>query len=111
MQQYFKIYSIRDAVRVAVALSLATVCATPAFAVGSITDITSVVDVICMISNLISGPFLYGIGVVLIILGAVAIANSESTIGKFISVGLMGIGLASAAIPIMKNHMGIAAAC
>ena len=46
MQQYFKIQSVRDAVRVVLAIVLASVCATPAFAVGSITDLTSVTEII-----------------------------------------------------------------
>ena len=111
MQQYFKIQSVRDAVRVALAMVLASVCATPAFAVGSITDLTSVTEIICTITNVVSGPYLFGIGVVVIIVAAVGVASSESTIMKLISGALVGLGIAAAALPLVKNHLGVAAAC
>ncbi|CAG4926277.1 TrbC/VirB2 family protein [Paraburkholderia gardini] len=74
-------------------------------------DLSSATDVICLISAYISGPWLYGIGIVLIIVGAVAIGNSESTIGKIISTVFVGLGLASCAIPIVKNHLHISYTC
>jgi hypothetical protein len=74
-------------------------------------DIGSATGIVCLISAYVSGPWLYAIGVVLIIVGAVAIANSESSIGKFISTGVIGLGLASVAIPIVKNHLGIMYTC
>lgn len=77
----------------------------------SLSDLGSATDVICLISAYISGPWLYGIGIVLIIVGAVAIASSESTIGKLISTVLVGLGLASCAVPIVKNHLNIAYTC
>jgi hypothetical protein len=67
--------------------------------------------IVCLISAYISGPWLYAIGVVLIIVGAVAIGNSESTIGKMISTVFVGLGLASVAIPIVKNHLMINYTC
>lgn len=81
-----------------------------AFAVD-LSDLSGATDVICLIQTYISGPWLFGIGVVLIILGAVAISNSESTIGKFVSLVLVGLGIASAAIPIVKNHLHINYTC
>ncbi|WP_429298837.1 TrbC/VirB2 family protein [Paraburkholderia sp. GAS199] len=77
----------------------------------SLSDLGSATDVICLISAYISGPWLYGIGIVLIIVGAVAIASSESTIGKLISTVLVGLGLASCAVPIVKNHLNISYTC
>jgi hypothetical protein len=74
-------------------------------------DLGSATDVICLISSYVSGPWLYAIGIVLIIIGAVAIANSESSIGKFISLVLVGLGIASCAIPIVKNHLKINYTC
>ncbi len=44
-------------------------------------------------------------------MGAIAIANSEGTLAKFFSIVLMGIGIAAAAIPIMRDHMKITVAC
>ncbi|MEX3900969.1 conjugal transfer protein TrbC [Paraburkholderia sp. BR10954] len=76
-----------------------------------LTDLGSATDVICLISSYISGPWLYGIGIVLIIVGAVAIGNSESTIGKIISTVFVGLGLAACAIPIVKNHLHINYTC
>jgi hypothetical protein len=78
---------------------------------GDYSSLTSVTDIICTISNLISGPYLYGIGIILIVVGAIAISNSEGTLAKFFSIVLMGIGIAAAAIPIMRDHMKIAVAC
>jgi len=37
--------------------------------------------------------------------------NSESTIGKMISTVFVGLGLASVAIPIVKNHLMINYTC
>ncbi|BCF95235.1 TrbC/VirB2 family protein [Paraburkholderia largidicola] len=77
----------------------------------SVSDLGPATDVICLISAYISGPWLYGIGIVLIIVGAVAIASSESTIGKLISSVFVGLGLAACAIPIVKNHLNIQYTC
>lgn len=68
-------------------------------------------DMVCLISSEISGPWLYAIGVVLIIVGAIAIASSESTISKLISTVVIGLGIASVAIPIMKNHFKVSYVC
>lgn len=74
-------------------------------------DLGPATDVICLIQGYISGPWLYGIGIVLIIVGAVAIANSESSIGKIISSVFVGLGLAACAVNIVKNHLGITFVC
>jgi len=70
----------------------------------------SVTGVICEIKTFFSGPFLFCGGVIIIILAAIGIANSESTIIKFVSFAGVGIGVAAAAIPIMQKY-GIAAYC
>ncbi|SAK73471.1 hypothetical protein AWB80_04105 [Caballeronia pedi] len=82
-----------------------------AMAAGDFSNLTGLTDIICTISNLISGPYLYGIGIILIVLGGVAIAASESTIAKIFSGVLMGLGFASVAIPIMRDHFHMAVAC
>jgi hypothetical protein len=74
-------------------------------------DLGSATGIVCLVSAYISGPWLYAIGVILIIVGAVAIANSESTIGKMVSGVFVGLGLASVAVPIVKNHLGIVYTC
>ena len=74
-------------------------------------DLGSATGIVCLISAYISGPWLYAIGVILIIVGAVAIANSESNIGKMVSGVFVGLGLASVAIPIVKNHLMINYTC
>jgi hypothetical protein len=84
---------------------------TPFASAVSLSDLGAASDVICLIQAYISGPWLYGIGVVLIIVGAVAIASSESTIGKLISSVLVGLGLAACAVNIVKNHLGITYTC
>lgn len=84
---------------------------TPFASAVSLSDLGSATDVICLIQAYISGPWLYGIGIVLIIVGAVAIASSESTIGKLISSVFVGLGLAACAVNIVKNHLGISYTC
>jgi type IV secretory pathway VirB2 component (pilin) len=82
-----------------------------AMAAGDFSTLTGLTDIICTISNLISGPYLYGIGIVLITIGGVAVANSESNIAKTFSVVLVGLGIASVAVPIMRDHFHMATAC
>ncbi|KXV16529.1 conjugal transfer protein TrbC [Caballeronia megalochromosomata] len=82
-----------------------------AMAAGDYSNLTGLTDIICTISNLISGPYLYGIGIVLITIGGVAVANSESNIAKTFSVVLVGLGIASVAVPIMRDHFKMAVAC
>lgn len=92
-----------------VAVALASVA--PMASAVDMSDLGSATGIVCLISAYISGPWLYAIGVVLIIVGAVAIGNSESTIGKMISTVFVGLGLASVAIPIVKNHLMINYTC
>ncbi|MGF7136025.1 small-conductance mechanosensitive channel [Paraburkholderia sp. EB58] len=92
-----------------VAVTLASVA--PMASAVDMSDLGSATGIVCLISAYISGPWLYAIGVVLIIVGAVAIGNSESTIGKMISTVFVGLGLASVAIPIVKNHLMINYTC
>jgi hypothetical protein len=84
---------------------------TPFASAVSLTDLGSATDLICLIQAYISGPWLYGIGIVLIIVGSVAIANSESTIGKVLSSVFVGLGLAACAVNIVKNHMNVTYTC
>jgi hypothetical protein len=88
-----------------------SVASAAAMAAGDYSSLTGLTDIICTISNLISGPYLYGIGIVLITLGGVAVANSESNIAKTFSVVLIGLGIASVAVPIMRDHFHMAVAC
>lgn len=90
------------------ALSLVSAAA---MAAGDFSSLTGLTDIICTISNLISGPYLYGIGIVLITIGGVAVANSESNIAKTFSVVLVGLGIASVAVPIMRDHFHLAQVC
>ncbi|WP_180736583.1 TrbC/VirB2 family protein [Paraburkholderia sp. PGU19] len=80
-------------------------------ATGDYSSLTGLTDIICTISNLISGPYLYGIGIILIVIGGVAVANSESNIAKTFSVVLVGLGIASVAVPIMRDHFHMTVAC
>ncbi|MEW6343091.1 MAG: TrbC/VirB2 family protein [Pseudomonadota bacterium] len=68
-------------------------------------------NLVCGISTTISGPWLYAIAVVCVIIGAVGIANSESTITKYIVGTLSGLGLAASAGTLVAQGMGIAASC
>ncbi|KND57714.1 hypothetical protein BVER_03537 [Candidatus Burkholderia verschuerenii] len=72
--------------------ALLSMMSVAARAAGDYSSLTGLTDIICTISNLISGPYLYGIGIVLITIGGVAVANSESNIAKTFSVVLVGLG-------------------
>lgn len=104
-----RLFSRRELRSTIVAAALAGFA--PMASAVDLSDLGSATDVICLISSYVSGPWLYAIGIVLIIIGAVAIANSESSIGKFISLVLVGLGIASCAIPIVKNHLKINYTC
>jgi type IV secretory pathway VirB2 component (pilin) len=91
--------------------ALLSVVSMAAMAAGDYSSLTGLTDIICTISNLISGPYLYGIGIILIVLGGVAVASSESTVAKIFSGVLVGLGFASVAIPIMRDHFHMAVAC
>jgi hypothetical protein len=91
--------------------ALLSVASAAAMAAGDYSSLTGLTDIICTVSNLISGPYLYGIGIVLITLGGVAVANSESNIAKVFSIVLFGLGIASVAVPIMRDHFHMAVAC
>ncbi|MEK7898054.1 TrbC/VirB2 family protein [Burkholderia contaminans] len=85
--------------------------AAPAAKAVDLGDMGNASDFICLIQAYVSGPWLYGIGIVLIIVGAVMISNSESNFGKFLSTIVVGLGVASCAIPIVKNHLKINYTC
>lgn len=67
-------------------------------------------EFICGIATFINTKYLFVAGLILIVLGAVGIANSESTIMKFVSVICIGVGLAAAA-PSIMTVLGVAKAC
>ncbi|MBU9589507.1 conjugal transfer protein TrbC [Burkholderia multivorans] len=97
--------------RLSTLIALALTFAAPAAKAVDLSDLGSATAIICLIQAYVSGPWLMAIGVVLIIVGAVAIANSESNIGKFLSSVIVGIGLAACAIPIVKNQLKINYTC
>ncbi|HKR40043.1 MAG TPA: conjugal transfer protein TrbC [Paraburkholderia sp.] len=83
----------------------------PVASATDLSDLGSATDVICLVSSWISGPWLFGIGLVIIIVAFIAIATSESTIAKVLSTALAGIGFAACAVPILKNHFKISYVC
>jgi hypothetical protein len=84
---------------------------TPIASATDLSDLGAATDVICMFSGWISGPWLFGIGLIILILGFIAIASSESTIAKLLSGCVLGIGLAACALPILKNRFKISYVC
>ena len=92
-------------------LALVLAAFAPLASAVSLDDLGSATDAICLISAYVSGPWLFVIGCVVIILAAVAIGSSESTIVKVISTAFVGIGIAACAVPIMKNHFHINYTC
>jgi len=104
----------RHELRTTLIAAALTAIAPSANALSSSTDMTDLgaaTNFVCLISSYVSGPWLYAIGIVLIVVGAVAIANSESTIGKMLSSVIVGLGLAACAVNIVKDHLGIAYTC
>lgn len=63
---------------------------------------------VCMIANFVKSGYLLAGGVIVIVIGAIAIAQSESTIVKFVSTIGIGIGIAAACIPLLQK-LGISA--
>uniref|UniRef100_UPI003BEEDEF6 TrbC/VirB2 family protein n=1 Tax=Burkholderia arboris TaxID=488730 RepID=UPI003BEEDEF6 len=74
-------------------------------------DLGNAANFICLIQAYVSGPWLFGIGIVLIIVGGVLIANSESNFGKLLSTVIVGLGFASCATALVKNQLKINYTC
>ncbi|WP_323122520.1 TrbC/VirB2 family protein [Burkholderia alba] len=87
-----------------------TFVALPARAVD-LGDLGNAANFICLIQAYVSGPWLFGIGIVLIIVGGVLIANSESNFGKLLSTVIVGLGFASCATALVKNQLKINYTC
>ncbi|QET04075.1 prepilin (plasmid) [Cupriavidus pauculus] len=79
-------------------------------AAAELAALSSLGEFICGIATFINTKYLFVAGLILIVLGAVGIANSESTIMKFVSVICIGVGLAAAA-PSIMTVLGVAKAC
>ncbi|KVK86656.1 TrbC/VirB2 family protein [Burkholderia sp. MSMB1498] len=97
--------------RLSTLIALMLTFATPAAKAVDLGDLGNAANLVCLIQTYVSGPWLYGMGIVLIIVGAVMISNSESNFGKFLSTVVVGLGLASCAIPIVKNQLKINYTC
>ncbi|KUY96894.1 conjugal transfer protein TrbC [Burkholderia territorii] len=97
--------------RLSTLIALLLTIAAPAAKAVDLGDLGNAANFICLIQSYVSGPWLYGIGIVLIIVGAVMISNSESNFGKFLSTIVVGLGLAACAIPIVKNQLKINYTC
>lgn len=92
-----------------VALLLLMAIATPAAAADA-SFLSGLTNTICGIASFFNTTFLFVAGLIIIVLAAIGIANAESTIMKFVSFAGVGIGIAAAAVPMLKNY-GIGAAC
>ncbi|KUY49063.1 TrbC/VirB2 family protein [Burkholderia sp. RF2-non_BP3] len=97
--------------RLSTLIALLLTLAAPAAKAVDLGDLGNASNFICLIQAYVSGPVLFGLGIVLIIVGAVAIANSESNIGKMISSVIVGLGIASCALPLVKNQLKINYTC
>ncbi|AXK67997.1 MULTISPECIES: TrbC/VirB2 family protein [unclassified Burkholderia] len=97
--------------RLSTLIALLLTLAAPAAKAVDLGDLGNAANFICLIQAYVSGPVLFGLGIVLIIVGAVAIANSESNIGKMISSVIVGLGIASCALPLVKNQLKINYTC
>jgi len=89
---------------------VALMAAASTAAAAEIAAFSALGEFICGIATFINTKYLFVAGLILIVLGAVGIANSESTIMKFVSVICIGVGLAAAA-PSIMTVLGVAKAC
>jgi TrbC/VIRB2 pilin len=78
---------------------------------GGSSYFSSVTNLVCGISSTVSGPWLYAVSIIVIILGAIAIAASDSSIVKMISTVFIGLGIAASAGTVVANGMGITSGC
>ena len=92
-------------------LALALCALAPMAQATDLSSLSGLNNFICLISGEISGPWLFVIGILLIVIAGVAIAGSESTIIKVISTVGVGFGIAVAAIPIVQNHFNLTYSC
>ncbi|MCP1121419.1 TrbC/VirB2 family protein [Robbsia andropogonis] len=92
-------------------LALALCALAPMAQAADLSAFSGLNNFICLISSEISGPWLFVIGILLIIIAGVAIAASESTIIKVISTVGVGFGIAVAAIPIVQSHFNLSYTC
>lgn len=97
--------------RLSTLIALLLTCVAPAAKAVDLGDLGNAASFICLIQAYVSGPWLFGIGIVMIIVGAVMISNSESNFGKFLSTIVVGLGVASCALPIVKNQLKINYTC
>ncbi|MFX1739810.1 TrbC/VirB2 family protein [Paraburkholderia sp. A1RI_3L] len=110
-EAYARLFSRRELRTTLVALTLSAIAPLASASSTDLSDLGSATDVICLVSNWISGPWLFGIGLVIMIVACIAIATSESTIAKVLSAAFVGIGFAACAVPVLKNHFKISYVC
>ena len=108
---FARLFSRHELRTTLVALALSAVAPIASASSTDLSDLGSATDVICLVSNWISGPWLFGIGLVIMIVACIAIATSESTIAKVLSGAFVGIGFAACAIPVLKDHFKISYVC
>jgi hypothetical protein len=106
-----RLFSLRELRTTLVAAALSAVAPLACATSTDLSDLGPATDVICLVSNWISGPWLFGIGLVIMIVACIAIATSESTIAKVLSGAFVGIGFAACAIPVLKDHFKISYVC
>ncbi|MCA7954211.1 TrbC/VirB2 family protein [Burkholderia seminalis] len=109
--QYTAHYLFGRGQRLSTLIALMLTFAAPAAKAVDLGDLGNAASFICLIQAYVSGPWLFGIGIVMIIVGAVMISNSESNFGKFLSTIVVGLGVASCALPIVKNQLKINYTC
>ncbi|WP_028218905.1 TrbC/VirB2 family protein [Paraburkholderia oxyphila] len=106
-----RLFGRRELRTTLIAAALSAIAPMASASSTDLSDLGPATDAICLISNYISGPWLFCIGLVVMIVAFIAIANSESTIGKVLGSVFVGIGLAACAIPVLKDHFKIAYVC
>ncbi|MCG5077248.1 TrbC/VirB2 family protein [Paraburkholderia tagetis] len=106
-----RLFSRRELRTTLIAAALSAIAPVASATSTDLSDLGPATDAICLISNYISGPWLFCIGLVVMIIAFIAIANSESTLGKVLGSVFVGVGLAACAIPVLKDHFKISYVC
>ncbi|CAG9254974.1 conjugal transfer protein TrbC [Paraburkholderia unamae] len=106
-----KLFGRRELRTTLIAAALSAIAPMASATSTDLSDLGPATDAICLISNYVSGPWLFCIGLIVAILGFIAVASSEGTLVKCLSGVFMGIGLAACAIPLLKNHFKISYVC
>lgn len=107
----FNLTAIRNAIMIGAVMAMVPAADAQTSSSTSTSMFSSLTNLVCGISSTISGPWLYAISIIVIIVGAIAIASSESTIVKLVSTVFIGLGIAASAATVVTSGMNVQSSC